>query len=86
MPQKLNAGKQSFTCPGLNEWLLAYWMGRPPGQRSVFSVTEMCYTVDRFWVYVDGRWFGYSPIAPSLANDPFDPPLGAAVFLHGWRG
>jgi hypothetical protein len=74
-----------ISCPGSDVWLLAYWMGQPPNGVPVLSAHQMCPNVDRFWVSINGRWFGYSPLLPNLANDPFDPPVGSAVFLHGER-
>lgn len=43
----------------------------------------MCIGVDAFWYYDEGVWYGVSPVVPDFTGDPFDPPLGGAVFLRG---
>lgn len=79
------AGGPAITCPSDGVWLLAYWMGFPPSGVQPFSIHEQCIGVDAFWIYGNGQWNGVSPAAPDFANDVFDPPVGAAVWLRGAR-
>lgn len=67
------------TCPQSGLWLLLYWRGQ---RGPIATVAGACPGSDLYWVNREGRWLGYSTIAPA-ASDIWNVETGEAQFVHG---
>jgi hypothetical protein len=78
LPPAVPAARTS--CPSNGIWSLLYWNG--PNDTAIVSASPICATGDRFWVFRNGRWLGYSPLFPT-ASDTWAALSGEAHFVRG---
>jgi hypothetical protein len=78
LPPAVPAARSS--CPAGSLWSLLYWNG--PNDTAIVSAAPICSTGDRFWVFRNGRWLGYSPLFPT-ASDTWNTLSGEAHFVRG---
>jgi hypothetical protein len=68
------------SCPASGSWALLYWSGA--SETPIVSASPICSNGDRFWVFRNGRWLGFSPVFPT-ESDTWNTLIGEAHFVRG---